>query len=309
MKPDDGGKLRCQNVTAVGGGPCEVPNREDRRKRKKKVKKEGGGGDEKSGDEGGKSEDEGGAATTDDEAGGDNKNSNKNKKKKKPRNKKKNGAKGGEEKKEDEDGKKGAAGGGAGKKGKKRFDEGFTEEVIEAMKEKKLDMRQATILVAIDNARLKFGPDGYAALCHADGIMAEGTFTCDESANVAITWRNVLKYEDDAWKPSDPLSNTSNGSLVSAFNWKDEKVQGLKALETPESLWGEGKADPTDALQSNNFQMRKCFLVKGPANKRGRGRRNPRGKKNDGAKKDAGEKKDGEEKTGGESGNVEEQTS
>ena len=112
---------------------------------------------------------------------------------------------------------------GGGRKGKPRFDDGFPEEVKETMKEKKLDMRQPTILVSVDNARLKFGPDGFAALCHADGIMAEGTFGSDATGQVAITWRNVLKFEDGAWIPSDPFVSTSSGSLITEFNWSDGK--------------------------------------------------------------------------------------
>ena len=39
----------------------------------------------------------------------------------------------------------------------------------------------------------------------------------------------------------------------------------MKGVETPESLWGEGKVDPTEALQRNNFQIvRKCFLINSP---------------------------------------------
>jgi hypothetical protein len=46
----------------------------------------------------------------------------------------------------------------------------------------------------------------------------------------------------------------------------------MKALEPPESLWGDDKTDPADALQSNDFQMRKCFLAKAPVNPRTRRR-------------------------------------
>lgn len=66
-----------------------------------------------------------------------------------------------------------------------------------------------------------------------------------------------------------------------------ENVQALKGIETPESLWGEDKTDPAEALQKNNFQMRKCFLSKTPG--KGRGKRRPnKGKK--GADETNGEK-------------------
>ena len=60
----------------------------------------------------------------------------------------------------------------------------------------------------------------------------------------------------------------------------------MKQIETPESLWGDDKTDPADALQSNNFQMRKCFLSKtlgkprGRRNNRGRGRPRKAAEKN-----------------------------
>ena len=63
-------------------------------------------------------------------------------------------------------------------------------------------------------------------------------------------------------------------------------MQGLKTIETPESLWGEGKTDPAEALKNNNFQMKKCFLSKTEGGKP-RGRRRPnnnRGKRGGDAK-------------------------
>ena len=74
-----------------------------------------------------------------------------------------------------------------------------------------------------------------------------------------------------------------------------DNVSGLKSIETPESLWGDDKTDPADALQSNNFQMRKCFLAKTPAKPRGNRRRpRPRGGKNANGKAENGEKEEAE---------------
>ena len=50
-------------------------------------------------------------------------------------------------------------------------------------------------------------------------------------------------------------------------------VVGMKTVETPESLWGEGKTDEAKALESNKFEMRKCFLVKVTGKSRGKKRR------------------------------------
>jgi hypothetical protein len=53
-------------------------------------------------------------------------------------------------------------------------------------------------------------------------------------------------------------------------------VTATAADETTDKLWGEGKADPKEALEKNEFQMRKIALVPtaGSGRRRGRGRRN-----------------------------------
>lgn len=49
------------------------------------------------------------------------------------------------------------------------------------------------------------------------------------------------------------------------------------ADETPETLWGEGKADPKDLFEQNGFQMRKvAFTASANPSRRGRG---PRGRR------------------------------
>ena len=73
----------------------------------------------------------------------------------------------------------------------------------------------------------------------------------------------------------------------------------MKAIETPESLWGEDKTDPADALQKNSFQMRKCFLAKTTANPRNRRRprnRNGAGRGKGGNNKAADKKENGKDK-------------
>ena len=76
----------------------------------------------------------------------------------------------------------------------------------------------------------------------------------------------------------------------------------MKQVESPESLWGEDKTDPADALQSNNFQMRKCFLAKSPANPRNRRRPRTRG----GGKKGGGNNGKAENGKNGENAKTEE---
>ena len=132
----------------------------------------------------------------------------------------KGGAKEGEgEKKEEptngEAAKKVAARG--GRQPRKRFDSDFSNEIKEKMKAKKFDMRQTSLLVTVDKTRLKFGPEGYAALASADGILAEGTFACDDKGEVTLTWKKMLKYEGEEWKSQDAKS----AGLIGSFNWSD----------------------------------------------------------------------------------------
>jgi hypothetical protein len=53
-----------------------------------------------------------------------------------------------------------------------------------------------------------------------------------------------------------------------------DSVQPAGAEETTDGLWGEGKIDPKEALESNGFQMRKVALhpTAGGGRRRGRGR-------------------------------------
>lgn len=125
------------------------------------------------------------------------------------------------------DGKKPAGGG--GRQPRKRFDTDISDDIKEQMKEKKFDMRQTSLLVTVDKARLKFGPDGYAALAHADGVLAEGSFSCDDEGKVTLTWKNMLKYEGDEWKSQDAAADTS-GVLVGSFNWKDGTFRRIEVI-------------------------------------------------------------------------------
>lgn len=58
-----------------------------------------------------------------------------------------------------------------------------------------------------------------------------------------------------------------------------DAVKATGADETPDTLWGEGKPDPKDVLESSGFQMRKVALTAAanPGRRGGRGPRN-RGK-------------------------------
>jgi hypothetical protein len=61
-------------------------------------------------------------------------------------------------------------------------------------------------------------------------------------------------------------------------------VKPTGADESTETLWGEGKKDPKDILESNGFLMRKVALnPSAGGGRRGRGRRN-QGRRSNGDK-------------------------
>lgn len=210
MYTDEAGKYKSRNVTQPGGAPCEIPERKSTGARKRGTG-DGEGGKDGEGD-GKEKENKNGEGNKNGESGdakgGRPRRNNKAKKEG-------DGNAGSDNKKE-----AGAAGRGRPAP-RKRFDDGISADVKTKMKDKKLDMRQTSLLIVMDNFRLKFGPDGYAALCHADGIMAEGTFTCDDEGIVTLTWKNMLKFEGGEWKTDDPIAGSSTGVLVSTFNWTD----------------------------------------------------------------------------------------
>jgi len=172
------------------------------------------------------------------------------------------------------------------------------------MIKERIDIRPGSVLVSIEDTRVKLGTDGYCALVHKNGIIAEGNFACDDAGTVSFTWRNVLRYEDDGgWKAADPIATAGNGDIVSSFSWTDEKVVRVKPDETSPSFWGEEKEDVRESLVKNNFQMKKVFLDRAPQRNRG-ARRDRGGIKNtnsetegDGKKNDAADASKKEEST------------
>ena len=226
MYTDEAGKYKSRNVTQPGGAPCAIPERKSANTRKR------GKGGKKDGEEGAKADGQADGKEKENKNGEGNKNAesgdNANNKGGRPRRNNR-GKKEGESNAEPSTDKKKPEGTGArGRPApRKRFDDGISADVKTKMKDKKLDMRQTSLLIVLDKFRIKFGPDGYAALCHADGIMAEGTFVCDDEGKVTLTWKNMLKFEGGEWKTDDPIANTSSGVLVSSFSWTDGKSIGF----------------------------------------------------------------------------------
>lgn len=217
---DEDGKVKAENVTSPGGGPCTGPRSTRRRGRDGRRSKAA----------------EGEAAETDEapaEAA------------EKVSKGKKNGGNRGKNFK---------------KKGPKAPPQPFWHEILtadvkEALVSKGIRHSTGTIDVAVGSARIKLGTRGYSSMVHADGILAEGSFTCDESGLTKFEWKHALKFADE-WKAYDDVS-----SLISELTLADDNVVSVSTDETPESLWGDVPTDPKAALEANGFEMRRVILT------------------------------------------------
>jgi len=203
---DEDGKVKAENVTAPGGGPCTGPRSTRRRGR------DGRRGDSE-------------ALETDDAPaprGNRGKNFKRNAPKAPPQ---------------------------------PFWHEILTAEVKEALVLKGIRHSTGTIDVAVDSARIKLGTRGYSSMVHADGILTEGSFTCDESGATKFEWKHALEFSDE-WKAFDGISG-----LISELNLTDDNVVSVSTDETPESLWGDKPTDPRSALEANGFEMRRVILT------------------------------------------------
>jgi hypothetical protein len=68
-----------------------------------------------------------------------------------------------------------------------------------------LDANKGTLDIALGDARIKLGLGSYAGYVHKDGIVAEGTYSCDDEGLVTIAWARALQFQDGAWKSYDDL--------------------------------------------------------------------------------------------------------
>lgn len=131
----------------------------------------------------------------------------------------------------------------------------LTEDVKNSLNTKGIRHSTGTIDVAVGPARIKLGTRGYSSMVHADGILAEGSFTCDEAGLTKFEWKHALKHDKD-WKKLEDIP-----SLLSQISLTDANVASVSAEETPEGLWGKELADPRSALEANGFEMRRVILT------------------------------------------------
>jgi hypothetical protein len=95
------------------------------------------------------------------------------------------------------------------------------ESVKQSLEAKSVRTTTGTVDVAMDEARIKLGTGGYASLAHASGLLAEGSFTCDEHGLVNLEWQRALETGADGNWSSTPVE--SNLLLVKTFSLTDGK--------------------------------------------------------------------------------------
>lgn len=259
---EESGKLKCNNVTAPGGGPCDPPAAPKDEKRRTRRRRGKGKGNDESGEEDNGAEETGEEDNNNNAEGGD-------------------GAKkdGGEEgKKAGKKGKGGGAKNGAGQVGgpNRRRGPWHSGEIADNVKEmvtaRGLSLDKTTIDVSTGGSRIKISAGGYVAVAHSSGTLAEGSYTLDDKGEVKMEWKHVLMLDGDEWKVSD----ASNSNLVASINFSDETLTPVKEGETAKDLWGD-KKDPTrEMFEQNGFTMRRVILEKSAISADGGGGRGNR---------------------------------
>eukprot|EP00538_Stauroneis_constricta_P013409 CAMPEP_0119549396 /NCGR_PEP_ID=MMETSP1352-20130426/3095_1 /TAXON_ID=265584 /ORGANISM="Stauroneis constricta, Strain CCMP1120" /LENGTH=335 /DNA_ID=CAMNT_0007594929 /DNA_START=78 /DNA_END=1085 /DNA_ORIENTATION=- len=234
---DENGKLKAKDVTCPDGSPCPEVPRERPPRRKRAPRKPAGDGDEDGGDENG--------------GGADAKPSNNRRNNRGRRNGGESGEGGG-----------GAEGGRNGRSRKPPRPSWFSEldsTVQESMTARDIKVMGGRCFLAIgDTTRIKLGTDGYAALAHSKGLLAEGTYKTLPDGTVTIDWPKIIKVDGDEWKAT--TAEAESDAIVGELKLTDESILPTQNEETTEKLWGEGKPDPQDALLDSEFLMKRMVL-------------------------------------------------
>jgi hypothetical protein len=119
------------------------------------------------------------------------------------------------------------------------------QDVKNTLRKKAIRTKTGTVDIAYEEQRIKLGRGGYAAMAHADGMLAEGTFATTEDGVISFQWDKAMVFEGGDWKTCG-----TNG-LLATLDLTNDAVKQVGLEETPETLWGEGKTDPRDALEAN----------------------------------------------------------
>lgn len=82
------------------------------------------------------------------------------------------------------------------------FHQVLTESVRDKVQAKGFDLTlYGTFDIALGDARIKLGLGQYAGLAHKDGIIAEGSYGCDEEGTVTFAWKSAICFQEGTWKP------------------------------------------------------------------------------------------------------------
>jgi len=210
---DDGGRIKAENVTGPGGGPCTGPrkHRTNRRREHEEHHEEdhpavNGGGRRRRNDHGGSRG-----------------------RRNQPR---------------------------TNKPTEAHWHASLNPNVKNALETKGIRAATGTIDVSVGSARVKLGTGGYSSVAHADGILAEGTFSCDSEGNATMQWDKCIAFKDGAW-----VLVENESRLVTALSLADDKVVAVQPDETSTTLWGDGPTEPREALEANGFLMRRVVLT------------------------------------------------
>jgi len=135
----------------------------------------------------------------------------------------------------------------------------LTEDVKGSLIEKGTRTSTGTIDVSVGDARVKLGTRGYSSMAHAEGIIAEGTFECNEDGSATFQWEHCISFDKGTaeWVATPDKA----AELLSALSLDDPNVLPVGAEETDKTLWGEEPTDPKSALEGNGFQMRRVVLT------------------------------------------------
>jgi cold shock CspA family protein len=209
---DENGKIKAENVTAVGGGPCTGPhmNRRNRRGRRPRNAEDGEG----------EAYDEAGAEET-------------------PR-----------------------------PPPELPWHDSLSDDAKASLSEKNIRTNTGTIDISLGSARIKLGTRGYASMCHADGIVVEGSFSSDIDGMITFEWKRALEFDptDAVWKPVLDMDN--HPEILSSVYLTDDEVGTVGEEENMGSLMGDSPTDPRSALEENGFEMRRVVLVARPKRRR-----------------------------------------
>jgi protein lin-28 len=233
---DDDGKVKAENVTAPGGGPC-TGVRSSRRRRPQKPSNNDDGNNESGGGEHTTNGEEAATATATKEGGEATKRSRgrRNRPNRRNGNKETNNAE---------------------KVPQSFWHDTLSEDVKSKLSEKSIRTSTGTVDISVGTVRIKLGTRGYASIVSgSDKSIAEGSFECDENGNVSFEWKRAIQY-DGEWKALDDLSQ-----LLSGVSLVDGTVGSVGGEETMSTLMGDEVSDPKPVFEQNGFEMRRVVLT------------------------------------------------